>query len=328
MLLCDQIVQGKASLFRTAKLYKPAKEALGGLQREIAAAQKFVLDRSLAVTADAIEATEVERVVTLCRLPFDRVWIECLHADRPNFYNAPVLDEDLNRLPHRIGLLARTHKDNPLCFLAHLIWSFGPPINDVSSSVVAMLIDLNDEPTLTMRVRKEFGLGIHTDPEHLLENRAAPFPSIYFTWMLERMAEYSKAMNNNRIFDSQMDDWNHEPTFWWAVLALLNSRNVVEAKQADLFKLNRSRKHRGVLPLSEHKVLKLRLPGALRGASGSTHEHSDVLMRGHFVRGHFKKRATGLYYWSNFFRGDPTRTVTKTYEVGIKPTTASKMGVP
>lgn len=325
MLLCDQIVQGKGQLFRTAKLYKPAKDALGSMQREVAAAQKFVLDRSLAVTADAIDVHEIERVVTSCRLPFDRVWIECLHADRPNFFNAPVLDADLNHLPHRIGMLAHRHKEAPLCFLAHLIWSFGPPINDVSSSVVAMLIDLNDKPVYTEGLRKTFGIGIYTDPEKLLENRAAPFPSLYFAWMVEGMAEYSKAKKNNRIFESQMDDWNHEPTFWWAVLALLNCRNVVEAKQADLFKLNRSRKHRGVLPLSEHKVLKLRLPGPRRNADGSTHASSDAPVRGHFVRGHFKQRATGLYYWSDFYRGDPTRTVTKHYEVQLKPGTTYKL---
>ena len=227
--------------------------------------------------------------------------------------------QNLNRMPHRIGMLAHAHKDFPLCFLAHLVWLFTVPSNDVLSSIIAMLIDLNDEPTITKQFREQFGLGIHTNPEHLLENRAAPFPSMYFSWMVERMAEYSKARGNHRIFESQMDDWNHEPTFWWAALALLNCRNVVEAKQADLFKLNRARKHRGVLPLSEHKVLKLRLPGQLRGAGSDMHTRSDAPVRGHFVRGHFKQRATGLYYWSNFFRGDPARTVTKSYEVEYKP---------
>ena len=132
MLLCDKIVQGDAPLFRSAKLYQPAQEPLESLQREVGQAHKFVLDRSLAVSADAIDSHEIEKVVTQCRLPFDRVWIECLHADRPNFYNAPNHHEELNYLPHRIGLLAHRHSKVPLCFLAHLIWSFGPPNNDVS----------------------------------------------------------------------------------------------------------------------------------------------------------------------------------------------------
>ena len=41
-------------------------------------------------------------------------------------------------------------------------------------------------------------------------------------------------------------------------------------------------------------------------------------VRGHFVRGHFKQRKHGIWWWGDFFRGDPAHTVEKAYQVGQK----------
>jgi len=85
----------------------------------------------------------------------------------------------------------------------------------------------------------------------------------------------------------------------------------------DISGLNRSRAKRGEPLFAEHKILKLRLPNLRAQPHGGT-AGDRAPVRGHFVRGHFKQRASGLYWWSNFFRGDATRVVSKSYAVTMR----------
>jgi hypothetical protein len=69
---------------------------------------------------------------------------------------------------------------------------------------------------------------------------------------------------------------------------------------------------------TEHKILRLRVPNIARAAGGAVGDAERAAMRGHFVRGHFKQRASGLFWWSDFYRGDPTRPIDKTYDLGTR----------
>jgi hypothetical protein len=107
-----------------------------------------------------------------------------------------------------------------------------------------------------------------------------------------------------------------EGPFMEAVLALLNTRNAVEHAPADLSKLNRKRVQLGRSPFLSHYVtgLSLSLSEARRGhARGLSREQA----RGHKVRGHFKLRSTGVYWWHDFERGDRSRPMParEAYEV-------------
>jgi hypothetical protein len=109
-------------------------------------------------------------------------------------------------------------------------------------------------------------------------------------------------------------DWAGEPSYILAVIGLLNARNAVEAVAPDMERLNKARRKRGVPPLFEHKVLKIANRRMTRpaGESGGDHAH----MRQHFCRGHFKKRATGIFFWHPHLRGDPERgKIEKEYEL-------------
>ena len=79
-------------------------------------------------------------------------------------------------------------------------------------------------------------------------------------------------------------------------------------------KLNKARAKAGKPALMDYHELTLRLsPGELReaharGVRGPSHAH--------MVRGHFKVRATGVYWWRPFIRGDMAEGFTeKRYRV-------------
>jgi len=99
------------------------------------------------------------------------------------------------------------------------------------------------------------------------------------------------------------------------ILFCLNTRNVTEIVAGnDLARLNKARLRRGKKPLLEHKTIKLSSTMyAAQGAAGK----SGITHRLHLRRGHFKKRKTGVYWWSHHFAGDAKLgTITKDYVVG------------
>jgi hypothetical protein len=88
----------------------------------------------------------------------------------------------------------------------------------------------------------------------------------------------------------------------------MNSRNAIETRPVDLSGLNRARaKKRRPLFLS-YRTTHLRLSQAQQRAFRAGLLSKEDAGR-HRVRGHFKIRRTGVYWWSPFFRGDPTKPV-------------------
>ena len=317
MLICDAILQNRYT--RDAEVMDEGWDALRTDMRE---AHKFVLDRSLAAAADAIEAEQIEKVLSSCRVPFQNVWIECLQADRPKFAAAPLAGgreamgiTDLTQLTpirkiKRIGMLIKTNPDSRSRFVASLIWSF--PDDYCNASLMMLRADLEKL----------------TDPGQPdeLSNHLLSLPSPYYLKLFELVSkandgaglDFEQSAAFRQVMKEAMADWAHEPQFWLGVLALLNCRNVAETKTVDVSGVNRARAKRGRPLFAEHKILTLRLPAARRAASSGNADADRAAMRGHFVRGHFKERKTGLFYWSDFARGDMSRMIHKTYKPMLK----------
>jgi hypothetical protein len=96
---------------------------------------------------------------------------------------------------------------------------------------------------------------------------------------------------------ASIGDWGGA-RFLLAVLALLNSKNVV-----DLSSGQRGRNAKpGKKPLLSYTICKINMRRRL-GTEGD-HLSSSGACRAHFVRGHFKMRRSGVYWWSPFIRGD------------------------
>jgi hypothetical protein len=116
-------------------------------------------------------------------------------------------------------------------------------------------------------------------------------------------------MEITRWLDGWVTDTDGEGPFIECFLAMLNSHNpCLEHIKADLSRLNKSRIKRSRTPFLDHVETRLALSRSQANrarAAGLTREQA----RQHLVRGHFKLRKTGVYWWSPFLRGDPRRPV-------------------
>jgi hypothetical protein len=104
------------------------------------------------------------------------------------------------------------------------------------------------------------------------------------------------------------DDVCGELPFVEAFLIMLNSKHILERCVDDFTRLNKARKKARKPALKEFTTTKLRLTRTTENrmrAAGM--DRADARM--HLVRGHFKIRKSGVYWWSSFARGKTNTTV-------------------
>ena len=101
-------------------------------------------------------------------------------------------------------------------------------------------------------------------------------------------------------------------------LACLSAKNVQTVTLPAPEKLNKKRLRAGKVPLFEYKTLDIFL-GAdsnIRRDRVKSARAAKSTCRLHCVRGHFKVRKTGMFWWSNFTRGHKTEgMVVKDYAI-------------
>lgn len=141
----------------------------------------------------------------------------------------------------------------------------------------------------------------------------------YVVWPMEVQIEiptvtngFNLTWNTRKIFD--VPDYSEETNLFVSskvmtgsasLLAMLNCKNLFEETEVSHpAALQKSRIKRGRLPRCEHKILDL---GLTRGQRNSAIDSgmSETELRQHLVRGHFKRRSSGLYWWSPYLRGNP-----------------------
>jgi hypothetical protein len=105
------------------------------------------------------------------------------------------------------------------------------------------------------------------------------------------------------MFNSFMEDLAGEFSYTQAFLMMLNSRNqVVSQTKEDLSRLNKARAKNRKTPLKEFIITDLRLNKSHETRAGVLGIDRAAARR-HMVRGHFKVRATGVYWFSAHLRG-------------------------
>jgi hypothetical protein len=290
-MLADQLLAGD-DFIREA--------TFGGLdayQDALRQAQKFVLDRSIGEVAGDMPRQAVRDVLPFCRLPFPACWIEVAQQDRPFFAEAfshgPNHSGVRTFQPVRVGILCEQKGDNPQQFWATIAWTYSLP---------DQLAQGLDSPIALCPM----GLLIECDtPDPVLGEPFTVHIVVAPYWRESMRIVAAKAPGLvEQLAKNANHDWAGEPWFWLAALALLNAKNgasseLVAAPDA----LNKSRLKAGKPPLVDYHQLTLRVgprdrPEGRSGPSGrETH-------RAHAVRGHFKIRKTGVYWWRPFIRGD------------------------
>lgn len=309
MLLCDTILRTQNSLpVVMADAHEKFCATLG-------AAQKFVLDKSLAEVAAGMHVDSLKNIIPSCRAPFTDTWIEVLDADR---WTIKEKLEPGKLKPFRVGILLQSDPQDRLRFIAHLFWSFAAQKQEVSTTIFSLIGDLSDDPARLNAMRSM--RAVYKLPSNWFDDHVCWYPSPWCaTFAARAMMQLPNDEARKKFSLDQMYDWLGELGFWWKVLALLNTRNAAEARDVDLSGLNKARARQGRPTFCEHKILRLRLPGISEQKRSGLSPAQKAHIRGHFVRGHFKQRKTGLYWWSDFFRGDPTRVLRKTYQMESRP---------
>jgi len=296
------------------------------VKRAVASAVRFVLDREVVAAAHLVpEAmpSSILQGLPLCRLPYPTTWFEYAGNDRPGMVDAGTA------IPHRVGLLCEAAPESSDEFTAHVIWRNGRKGGSLELCPVALLIDLTPEgrlardPNLAIQKRgagaeglqrvllasnQRRNLKIAASPRELeaalaLSNRTFFIRSRYFAPLANAVIEQAGAAALEQLLTFSRANAEAEAGLLLGILMLLNTRNGTTRQPADLVKLNAARLKRGTRPLLEHWTVTLRLSAAqsraLARSGVSAHE-----MRAHLVRGHFKIRRTGIYWWSHHIRGD------------------------
>ena len=169
-----------------------------------------------------------------------------------------------------------------------------------------------------MRSRPDW-VGLANDPlqreavRGLLRHERSWF-SRHAAGMIKLMTARSAPQDFAKMLSAWEGDICGEAPFVTSFVMMLNSRNAIEHEKEDRIKLNRARVRRGKPALLPYSVTRLHLSKRIQTAraNGMTHEQA----RQHIVRGHFKIRRTGIFWWTPFLRGDARQPVERTaYEV-------------
>lgn len=307
-----------------------------GLRRVISSAQRFELSEHFAAAADHIVGTsssphadiavEVEKYSDHARPPHEPCWLECVAAHRPRFVE--VLPSPGNVMPKRVGLLLERAGTDPV-YEATLVWSHE---DGVMLSWGAVVFDFSGRasPDAT-------GLGLVPIPTE--DGLRARYPGLsprdlaraahlfrvagnitISRWWAPTLARWTDLDKDNALADqlSSMvnNDWRGEVAYWTVALALINTRNFADTEERPApERLNKHRRRAGKSELMDYVVC--RVNRRFLGSSGGGRKGDAEAVRLHCVRGHFKARRTGLFWWSPHVRGDPEKgTVDKDhYEV-------------
>jgi hypothetical protein len=271
--LCDLIQEQRAVPFARQGAFQSFKE-------HVRVAKKFVLDETFALSADVVaqQASQIEKVLPFCAAPFQNVWIECKHSHRPTFHTQKALSQskDSDAVPERIGFLLKATDAGS--WIASMAW------NAVHESEVRLCSAIISHGSLS------------TALQNGLQVMQADNPIFDYSPLTKLGGPNAIQL----IRDEATRDWKGEVQFLFAAIGLLNSRNFAEFEEVDNTKLSAVRAKRGKPPRSSYVVCKIQRRFAM---PVSGHNHETAELRAHLVRGHFKRKRRGVYWWSPHMRG-------------------------
>jgi len=323
-MLCDQALAvtlndiGKGWPTRTEAFHRWVLNTFEMIWPTLRTAQKFILEDDVALTCTAISQNRPSSVMAAMKfavLPFKVVWIEWTGLAGYEVIANPEPDMIVVR---RVGLLIEADSDLR-SGIARLFWSLPPPYDIVRISPHGAQFDFTDgvfskfgRPTPrsnTESTRKHFPhwftnaadlaaleqMDRQVLPLSIRETIGEAGQSDFTAWDLEAAQRISRASDIS---------WQNKIPLLRAFLIMMNCHNGTETFDADVARQNRARQRSGRLPLFEHKVIRLKLRGPERHALAASKGEQTTPLRAHLVRGHFKVRKTGVFFWSPFVRGD------------------------
>ncbi|KUM26311.1 hypothetical protein AU467_22460 [Mesorhizobium loti] len=291
----------------------------------VANAVRFILDRDVVVAAHLVADAMPSSIVAglpLCRLPYPTTWFEYAGLDRPARTAPGTI------VPGRVGLLCEMDSSALDTFTVSVFLAHRSARDAVELSPVALSFDMSASGRMRPHVesqKQKRGASIGGLQKELKWSAQLPHQKIATN---QREFEAALELSNRVLFEKsryfaplenavvanagksafeslmRMGQSNSEAEAGplLGILMLLNTRNGTTRQFADLVKLNAARRKRGVEPLLEHWTVTLRL-SAGRARALARWDVPGHEMRAHLVRGHFKIRKSGIYWWSPHVRG-------------------------
>ena len=322
-MLCDSIIEW--SLNHKNILPKEIFNAYSILGEKLKNAQRFVLNRDAVMTINSIaESTpkRFEQALSVCRLPYPSLWIEFSFKDRLDWMTEAVnrglvieKHEDSSP-PSRLGLYIEQINKNEIMIIP--CWSH-PNFNLVSICHMALRINIdpNDDVSIPPDLRQEIIQKINNlgSKSSLLNKWMNNKEEIEYGYKLEsRISEYipyfmrpiwdaiPAGSNYDKLLDLSRYDLKSEWRFALSFLTVINSRNVISiGPETDMVKLNKSRLKKNITPLMSYREIRLNISKIQRNRLGEAYSSRDL--QAHLVRGHWKLRKSGLFWWNPFVRG-------------------------
>lgn len=328
-MLADDVIAAAGS--PADRVYRGAFTALGDVIRE---AKRFDLTPGVVVTANMVCGSSIKaqlRALPLCRLPFEFVWIEWPGAD-PTY--APFQKEtatELAPVPQRLGALIHTDASRQKGSMT-FVWSHRH--QGLNTCPVACFFDWREDavevPDAARDYHRKAGMSEEDLQRRIIEQSSA-MPQLkgsseadllgdryrfgfhispaFNEWGKETVQETGGIPGpGTPLWKQWMGDIGGEPGIMRSVIMLLNTKNITQhADVAAPAKLNKQRMKGGKAPLLDHTTIRIKLSRALQDRAGGDGQRESTRL--HAVRGHFKIRASGIYWWSDHIRGDVARGI-------------------
>ena len=295
----------------------------------ISTAQRFVISDDVVEAANQLLQSKPSSLVSalpLCRLPYDSMWLEW-NGEHPVGANP------------ELGLRPGSHKVKRMgCWIAGgdkgrmgaAFWAWQDTAGEVAFGGIGTAFafennvdgvyrlfnvpvpDSSVEDIIRMGPSKKHPWSkawqkniAEAEAMLQLSRQTAPYPCPWITPFFEMLHKRGITPDDPRVAKIR-EGWQHdisgEIPFVFALLMLLNTKNAVEHRTTDLTRLNKARAKSSKPPKFDYSVTRLSLSRG-QARSGMARGLNAEAMRKHLVRGHFKIRHSGVYWWSSFVRG-------------------------
>jgi hypothetical protein len=314
-MLADDLIAASGSRFDT--MYCGAFTTLAARLRT---AQRFDLSPEVMRSAFTIAHSSISgqlRALSLCRLPFRQAWFEWPGG----FAGVPSERTDIIApVPKRLGALVETdaslqrgtivyawrHNGDDNTNICPLAVTFdwraegAEPLDDLTAMkrwhLTATDAEWADLAARYPRVRNSARADVVADNSRF---------GVVINPMMQTFLDLAPPRGFDLLMNAASKDIEGEPTLLRAALMLLNSRNLAEYQPRPIAaKLNHARAKHGKPALLGYTHVRIKLSRALGERAGMAAD-PRAPSRLHLVRGHFKIRATGVYWWAPFARGTP-----------------------
>jgi hypothetical protein len=297
-------------------LYRGAFTAMAVTVRD---AQRFDLSPEVMRSAWTISHSPIGpqlRALPLCKLPFQLAWFEW----PAGFMGIPTERKDIYApVPKRMGALVSTdeslqrgsisyawlhpHQGVNICPLSITFdWrTDAEPVADLTNASHWHEKATDDQWTELMKYPRMSG---SSREDVIADNQR--FGLVINPTMkafVDAAAQSHNPEGVKLLMNAATKDIEGEAPMLRAAIMLLNSRNLAEYEPRPTPpKLNAARARRGKAPLLDYTHVRVRLSRGLAARAGMAADARNP-SRLHLVRGHFKIRASGVFWWSPFARG-------------------------